>query len=187
MRFPARVSCCPVKLKTQRLTLRPPALTDAACVSLLAGEYEVASMTATIPHPYSQELAAEWIGEVGRGEEGVVFMIELGGTVIGCTGYRAFGDDHAELGYWIGKPLWGNGYATEAVSALIAHAFDSDGFDYLLAGYFSDNPASARVIEKLGFMARGGGLRDCVARGTSAHCTTARLDRDQAMALFRSA
>jgi ribosomal-protein-alanine N-acetyltransferase len=176
-----------VKLRTQRLTLRPPALADAARVSLLAGEYEVASMTATIPYPYSEKLAAEWIGEVSRGEEGVVFMIELGGKIVGCTGYRAFGRDHAELGYWIAKPFWAKGYATEAVSALIAHAFDTDGFDYLLAGYFSDNPASARVIEKLGFVAQGGELRGCVARGTSAHCTTARLDRDQAMALFQSA
>ena len=162
-------------------------LADAACINLLAGEYEVASMTATIPHPYSEDLAADWIGEVSRGEEGVVFMIEQGGKIIGCTGYRAFGNDHAELGYWIGKPFWDNGYATEAVSALIAHAFDADGFDYLLAGYFSDNPASARVIEKLGFVAEGAELRECVARGTSAYCTTARLDRDQAMALFQSA
>lgn len=176
-----------MKLRTQRLTLRPPALADAARVSLLAGEYEVASMTGTIPHPLSEQMAAEWIGEVSKGEEGVVFMIEQGGAIIGCTGYRAFGDDHAELGYWIGKPFWGNGYATEAVRALIAHAFDADGFDYLRAGYFSDNPASARVIEKLGFVAQGGELRECVARGGSALCTTARLDRDQAMALFQSA
>ena len=60
-----------MKLRTQRLTLRPPVLADAACINLLAGEYEVASMTATIPHPYSEDLAADWIGEVSRGEEGV--------------------------------------------------------------------------------------------------------------------
>ncbi len=176
-----------MKLKTHRLTLRPPAPADAARVSLLAGDYEVASMTATIPHPYSKAMAADWIGEVCQGDEGVVFMIEQSGAVIGCTGYRAFGADHAELGYWIGKVFWGQGYATEAVRALIAHAFDTDGFDYLLAGYFEDNPASARVIEKLGFVAQGGELRECVARGGSAQCITARLDRDQAMALFQSA
>jgi len=176
-----------VKLKTQRLILRPPVLADAARVSLLAGDYDVASMTGTIPHPYSEQMAAEWIGEVLKGEEGVVFMIEREGSLVGCTGYRAFEPDHAELGYWIGKPYWGHGYATEAVRALIAHAFDADGFGYLRAGHFSDNPASARVIEKLGFVAQGGELRDCAARGGSAQCTTYRLDRDQALALFRSA
>lgn len=156
-------------------------------MSLLAGDYDVASMTGTIPHPYDEDQAAKWIGEVLKGEEGVVFMIERDGQLIGCTGYRAFGSDHAELGFWLGKPYWEQGYATEAVAALIAHAFDADGFDYLTAGHFSDNPASARVIEKLGFVAQGGELRDCAARGASTHCTTYRLDRDQALALFRSA
>jgi ribosomal-protein-alanine N-acetyltransferase len=167
--------------------LRPPALADAARLSLLAGDYDVASMTGTIPHPYSEQMAAEWIGGALEGEEGVVFMIELSGKVIGCTGYRAFGGDHAELGYWIGKPYWGQGYATEAVQALIAHAFDADGFDYLLAGHFTDNPASERVIRKLGFVAQGGEVRDCAARGAKTHCMTYRLDRAQALVHFQRA
>ncbi len=59
------------------------------------------------------------------------------GALIGCTGYRAFGEDHAELGYWIGKPYWGMGYASEAVRALILHAFETGGFAYLTAGHFT--------------------------------------------------
>ena len=129
--------------------LRTPERSDAARISLLAGDYDVASMTGTIPHPYSEEMAANWIVSVLAGEEGVVFAIERSGALIGCTGYRAFGEDHAELGYWIGKPYWGMGYATEAVRALILHAFEADGFDYLKAGHFSDNPASARIIAKI--------------------------------------
>lgn len=130
--------------------MRPPALADAARVSLLAGDYDVACMTGTIPHPYSEQMAGEWLTGARAGEEGVVFMIERDGTLIGCTGYRAFDADHAELGYWIGKPYWGNGYATEAVRALIAHAFDADGFAYLKAGHFADNPRSERILRKLG-------------------------------------
>ncbi len=84
--------------------MRPPALADAARVSLLAGDYDVACMTGTIPHPYSEQMAGEWLTGARAGEEGVVFMIERDGTLIGCTGYRAFDADHAELGYWIGKP-----------------------------------------------------------------------------------
>ncbi len=112
-----------MNIRTPRLLLRTPERADAARLSLLAGDYDVACMTGTIPHPYSEQQAAEWIESVLAGEEGVVFAILRSGVVIGCTGYRAFGADHAELGYWIGKPYWGMGYGTEAVEALIAHAF----------------------------------------------------------------
>lgn len=176
-----------MKIQTKRLTLRPAALADAARISLLAGDFDVACMTGTIPHPYSEQMAAEWLAGALQGEEGVVFMIERSDTLIGCTGYRAFGHDHGELGYWIGKPYWGQGYATEAVRALITHAFDADGFDYLMAGHFTDNPASERVIRKLGFVAQGDEVRDCVARGTATYCVTYRLDRAQAMAEFHKA
>ena len=176
-----------MEIRTASLVLRAPELADAGRISLLAGDYDVASMTGTIPHPYNEPMAAKWIASVRAGEEGVVFAVLFDGQVIGCAGYRQMDELHAELGYWIGKPYWGHGYATEAVRALVAHAFDADGFDYLMAGHFSDNPASARVIEKLGFVAQGGELRDCAARGTSTHCTTCRLDRDQALALFRLA
>ena len=174
-----------MQIRTQRLVLRQPALADAARISLLAGDYDVACMTGTIPHPYSEQMAAEWLADVLNGEEGVVFMIERDGLMVGCTGYRAFDDDHAELGYWIGKPYWGHGYATEAARALIAHAFDADGFAYLRAGHFTDNPGSERILRKLGFVASGEERRDCAARGEAVHCFTYRLDRAQALANLR--
>ena len=174
-----------MQIRTQRLVLRPPAIADAARVSLLAGDYAVASMTGTIPYPYSERMAAEWLADALKGEEGVVFMIERDDAVIGCTGYRAFDVDHAELGYWIGKPYWGRGYATEAVTALIAHAFDADGFEYLKAGHFTDNPGSERILKKLGFVASGKETRDCTARGETTGCLTYRLDRAQALANLR--
>lgn len=174
-----------MQIKTQRLILRSPVLADAARVSLLAGDYDVASMTGMIPHPYSEQMAAEWLASVIVGEEGVVFMIERDGLLVGCTGYRVFDADHAELGYWIGKPYWRQGYATEAVTALIAHAFDEDDFAYLMAGHFTDNPASSQLIRKLGFVAQADEMRDCAARGEAVHCFTYRLDRDQALANLR--
>jgi ribosomal-protein-alanine N-acetyltransferase len=171
-----------MSIRTPRLVLRTPERSDAARISLLAGDHDVASMTGTIPHPYSEEMAANWIVSVLAGEEGVVFAIERSGALIGCTGYRAFGEDHAELGYWIGKPYWGMGYATEAVRALILHAFEADGFDYLKAGHFSDNPASARIITRFGFVPLGREQRECAARGAKASCMTYRLDRATALA-----
>jgi RimJ/RimL family protein N-acetyltransferase len=171
-----------MNIRTPRLVLRAPVASDAARISLLAGDYDVASMTGTIPHPYNEQMAAEWIASVLAGEEGVVFAVERSGALIGCTGYRAFGEDHAEMGYWIGKPYWGMGYATEAVRALIHYAFETDGFDYLRVGHFTDNPASARIIAKFGFAPEGQEMRDCAARGAKAHCSTYRLDRETALA-----
>jgi RimJ/RimL family protein N-acetyltransferase len=173
-----------MSIRTPRLVLRAPVISDAARISLLAGDYDVASMTGTIPHPYNEQMAAEWIGSVAAGEEGVVFAVERSGVLIGCTCYRAFNEDHAELGYWIGKPYWGMGYATEAVRALILYAFETEGFDYLRVGHFTDNPASARIIAKFGFAPEGQEMRDCAARGARAHCLTYRLERTAALAGF---
>ncbi len=176
-----------MSIRTPRLVLRPLLVADAARIALLAGDYDVASMTGTIPHPYTEAMATEWIASALAGEEGVVFAIQRSGALIGCTGYRALGEDHAELGYWIGKPYWGMGYASEAVRVLIVHAFETGGFAYLTAGHFKDNPASARIIAKFGFTPQGKEARDCAARGAKAHCLTYRLDRTTALAGFLKA
>jgi ribosomal-protein-alanine N-acetyltransferase len=174
-----------VTLRTQRLLLRVPEPSDAARIGLLAGDYDVASMTGTIPHPYTEAMAADWIGGLHAGEEGVAYAIDLAGALIGCVGYRAFDKAHGEMGYWIGKPFWGMGYATEAAAALILHAFQTEGFAYITVGHFKENPASARVIAKLGFEPSGEVLRDCAARGAKARCLTYRLTRDRAFAVLR--
>jgi len=139
-------------------------------------------MTGTIPHPYSEDMAIDWIESLQEGEEGVAFAVDLGGALIGCIGYRATEKDHAEMGYWIGKPYWGLGYATEAARALILYAFAKERFDYLTVGHFKENPASARVIAKLGFEPSGEMLRDCAARNNKARCLTYRLTRERALA-----
>lgn len=171
-----------VIIRTERLLLRAPVISDAARVSLLAGDFEVASLTGTIPHPYSEEMAADWIRSHHDGEEGVAFAIDLGGDLVGCVGYRAYDEVHAEIGYWLGKPYWGFGFATEAARALIRHVFQTEGFDYLTCGHFRENPASARVIAKLGFEPSGEVLRDCAARGNKSRCLTYRLSRERALA-----
>jgi RimJ/RimL family protein N-acetyltransferase len=89
------------------------------------------------------------------------------------------------MGYWIGKPYWGMGYATEAARALILHAFHKERFDYLTVGHFKENPASARVIAKLGFEPSGEVLRDCAARNNKARCLTYRLTRERGLASLR--
>ncbi len=174
-------------ITTERLSLRALHLADAARIALLAGDYDVARMTAVIPYPYSERQAAEWLRSAQAGDEGVLFAIERDGLLIGCTGYRAHADDHAEIGYWIGRPYWGRGFATEAVRALIGYGFWRDGFSFLVGGHFDDNAASARVMRKLGFVAAGEEMRHCQARDREQRALLYRLTRQAAEARLGAA
>ncbi|NJL47896.1 MAG: GNAT family N-acetyltransferase [Leptolyngbyaceae cyanobacterium SM2_5_2] len=146
-------------LHTQRLILRPFLLTDAPLVAALAGEPEVAAMTLSIPYPYPVAQAKEWIlqrPQAWQDGQAVNYAITQRDDIL--CGSVSLGVDrhhnHAELGYWIGKPYWGQGYATEA-AALIAFGFDTLKLNRLNATHFSDNPASGRVMEKLGMTYEG--------------------------------
>jgi RimJ/RimL family protein N-acetyltransferase len=149
-------------MRTERLILRPLEPRDAPCVAALAGDWDVARMTARIPHPYTLIDADQWIGGLARGE--FVRAIEHEGEVVGVCGYIAGEDGSAEIGYWIGKPYWGRGIATEAGRALIAYCFQDAGFERLTCCHFVDNPASQRVIAKLGFRRVGRSQGWCEAR-----------------------
>jgi RimJ/RimL family protein N-acetyltransferase len=149
------------ELKTDRLVLRPLRLQDAAAIAALTSDPGVARMTAGIPCP-NPEIAAEgWILlREARAPLGVEhnLAIELPGQgLIGVIGaFRRPGETRAgwEIGYWIGRPFWGLGYATEAGAAFIAH-LRAQGLTPLFASHFADNPASGRVLTKLGFIATG--------------------------------
>jgi RimJ/RimL family protein N-acetyltransferase len=149
-------------MRSERLSYRPLAGSDAGRVTALVGEWDVARMTARIPHPYSLIDADLWIASIGNDE--FVRAVEHDGDLIGAVGYIAPEDGQAEIGYWIGKPWWGRGFATEAAGALMQHCFAVAGFRRLTCGHFVDNPASARVISKLGFRRIGNGTQWCEAR-----------------------
>ncbi|MCC7495469.1 MAG: GNAT family N-acetyltransferase [Fimbriimonadaceae bacterium] len=148
-------------LATPRLLLRPFALTDAATVRLLAGDPAVADTTLNIPHPYPEGLAEQWIGShqrsFQRGEH-VHFAIELSSTgeLLGCLGLGCSPRFcRAELGYWIGLPYWGCGYCTEAATAVVEYAFGERRLHRLVARHLARNPASGRVMQKLGMIYEG--------------------------------
>lgn len=140
-------------MKSRRLTYRRLEAADAVAVAALAGDWDVASMTARIPFPYTPAAAAEWIASLSERE--FVRGIVHDGRLIGAVGYFPVADGSAEIGYWIGKPWWGHGYATEAAEALVRHCFRPGRFRRLTCCHFADNARSARVIEKLGFKATG--------------------------------
>lgn len=150
-------------LRTERLVLRAFGDADAADTTRLAGDRDVASGTLRIPHPYTEEMAREWIASLASEFEkktSVTFAVTLtSGALIGAISLviaREF--DRAELGYWIGKPYWGQGYATEAGRAVLAYGFGKLGLNKIFAYHFSRNPASGRVMQKLG-MAHEGHLK----------------------------
>lgn len=158
------------RLETARLHLRPFAQTDAADVQRLAGDPAVAATTLTIPHPYPDGAAETWIATHGPGwmsGRQVVYAItaRADGSLVGAVGL-ALTPAHAsaELGYWVARERWGHGYATEAAGALCGYAFEALDLHRIQARHFLGNPASGRVMQKLG-MQREGVLRGAVRKG----------------------
>jgi ribosomal-protein-alanine N-acetyltransferase len=154
----------PPLLTTERLTLRAFALRDAPEVQRLAGAREVAATTARLPHPYPDGAAEVWIlsqrGAWERGEELVLAIVRReDDALLGAIGLTLAGADRrAELGYWIGVPYWGRGYATEAARALLDYGFRVLALERIHAHHMTCNPASGRVLHKAG-MAHEGRLR----------------------------
>jgi ribosomal-protein-alanine N-acetyltransferase len=156
-------------LRTERLILRPFELSDARIVQQKAGDKAVADTTANIPYPYPDGLAEEWIStHQPKFESGELIncaiTLEKTRELIGAIGLvinKRF--NHAELGFWIEKDLWGKGYATEAARALIDYGFNKFGLHKIFAHHMTRNPASGKVLKKLG-MHKEGLLKEHVLR-----------------------
>jgi RimJ/RimL family protein N-acetyltransferase len=177
--FPPGVSGTPV-LETDRLLLRSPKLDDAKAVARLANNRKVSEMTAFIPYPYGIDDARAWIESLTEEGGGWTFVVTAkaeGGALIGACGYGGRHQEGPEIGYWIGEPYWGRGYATEAVRAVIDHLFGVTGLDALAAGCRVTNLASRRVIEKCGFQWTGAALMRVRALGASVPADRFRLER----------
>jgi RimJ/RimL family protein N-acetyltransferase len=173
----APVLSAPV-LTTARLRLRAPQREDAPAIAALANDRRIAENTARIPHPYTLADAEGFLAYLEESETEIAFAITLADdTLIGICGLRMRQRKTPEIGYWLGAPFWGYGYATEAARALVDHAFEELGFEWLEAGARVSNPASRRVLEKCGFQWSGVALLRIRALGSSAPMDRFRLDR----------
>jgi RimJ/RimL family protein N-acetyltransferase len=156
-------------LLTPRLVLRPFALDDAPAVQRLAGAAEVADTTLNIPHPYRDGVAEAWIlthKQLFRVGMLANFALALreSDALIGAIGLRIEAKHaRAELGYWVGLEHWGQGYCTEAGRAVLDYGFNTLGLARIHASHFTRNPASGRVMQKLG-MRHEGSLRQHVRK-----------------------
>jgi len=163
-------------LETERLRLRAPRLGDVKAIARCAGDRRVAENTTRIPHPYGADDAERFIASVNRQDGEATFVVTHDGEPIGFGSVEPR-EGGPELGYWLGVPFWGRGYGTEAVRAVIDHAFGELGHDTLVAGARVTNPASRRVLEKCGFQWAGVGLYRIRAINSSAPVDRFRLDR----------
>ena len=157
-----------IKLETERLILRPFSLSDAPEVQRLAGDKDIAANVRTIPHPYPDGMAADWINtlddKLEHGEIHLAITLRDGNQLLGAIGL--IGDsanESAELGYWIGKPYWNRGYCTEAARAMLRYGFEQLNLNRIHAFYMTKNPASGRIMQKIG-MTFEGTLRKCIKK-----------------------
>jgi RimJ/RimL family protein N-acetyltransferase len=161
------------RLETRRLWLRWPRLADAQAIVRLAGDKAVAEMTALIPHPYPPDGAERFVFEARKANaEGTGLQMAITpkgkpNSLIGVVGIGPAHDGTAfpHLGYWLGAPSWGHGYATEAAQALVDAFFAYTDGQELASSARVINPASRRVLEKCGFAHQGSGLKAFPARG----------------------
>ena len=166
-------------LETERLLLRAPTLADGQAIAALANNRKVAEMTSSMPYPYRVEDAEAWISGKADQAPGVAFAIfeKKGGAFVGICSYEWREETIPEIGYWAGEPFWGRGYGTEAVRAMIDHAFTATNLEALAASCRVTNVASRRVLEKCGFQWLGAGLCRVRALRSSVPSDRFRLDR----------
>src|SRR6202044_1831525 len=140
------------EIETTRLKFRPYTEADIPELVRLIGAREVAAMTLRIPHPYTEQHARVFIAKTRRDDE-TRFPVVLASTGILCGGVGlklAAEHQRAELGYWIGVPYWGNGYATEAARAMLRYGFETVHLQRIFASYVPRNVASGNVLRKIG-------------------------------------
>ena len=148
-------------LQTARLILRPFELADAPEVQKLAGAREIASTIENMPHPYEDGMAEKWINthqkEFERGKSlDLAIVLRETARLCGAIGITINSNyNNAELGYWLGVPYWRRGYCTEAASKAIAFGFEGLNLHRIYASHLTRNPASGRVLQKIGMIREG--------------------------------
>jgi RimJ/RimL family protein N-acetyltransferase len=167
-------------LDTARLHLRPPTQKDIDAIVAIADDWEVLRQTGRMPHPYTADDARFFLDHVVPNEPTWAITWKQTASLIGIIGLAPSPDGQsAEIGYYLGRDHWGKGVATEAARAIIEVAFESFGYRKLVAGYFTDNLTSGRVLAKLGFVVVGRSNHACRAEGRSKPSIDLQLTRSR--------
>jgi len=174
------------EIKTERLTLRRTRNTDAQTMARRINDPEILRMTATLPMPYLSLSAEFWLMRAtANWRRGVSFAYALtraDDSIMGVVDLFKNDQYDWEIGYWIAREFWGYGYMPEAARGLLREGFRVFDVPYIDAGYFADNPASGRVLEKLGFIDKNEPSQlFSVARGKRHEGIELRLSRNTAV------
>ena len=164
-------------VETRRLRLRAPGAHDIGRLAQLANDPGVAVQTQRMPHPFGRAEAEAFVLTVAAQDprRGSTFLIEHEDHgPVGVIGLFEDADPAPEVGYWIARPFWGRGFATEALQGATTWASKAWKRRALMAGHFSDNPASGRVLEKAGFLYTGE-VRKGFSRARGAEAATRRM------------
>lgn len=171
-----------IEIETERLLLRVPSLDDVTEMAVLANDHGVATMTARMPYPYGRGDAEAFVRvcaqerATGRGLA-IAILDRCDGRFMGCVGLDRACPETAEIGYWVGRPYWGQGIATEAARALLDHGFETTRIAAVTGSCRVINEASRRVLEKCGLRYVASGLASAPARGGALPVDRFRLSR----------
>ena len=143
-------------LETTRLRLRPVTLNDASRMADLLSDRDVSKMTAKIPHPYGLDDARDFIAASTKADvrPGLFAVDHRQHGFVGMMGLNSELERFPVVGYWLGRPYWGQGLATEALGGLLTWA-DRRNVRAVISEHFVDNEASGRVLGKGGFLYTG--------------------------------
>jgi len=168
-----------VILKSRRLTLRQPKLSDAERLAQYLNNFSVAGNLSRVPYPYRLADAKAWLRtwRPDRPAAETGFTIDLEGE--GLIGHVGFHHDEqgTVIGYWLGEPYWNRGFMSEACAAALGWYFDVTGAPAIASGVFHFNKASLAIQKKLGFTETGSSYRLCLARGEEVRHIDTELSR----------
>jgi RimJ/RimL family protein N-acetyltransferase len=155
-------------LQTGRLLLRRPDARDVGPIVAIVGDWEVVRRLARVPHPYREADAHFFLDTIVPNEWTWAITLRDSGELVGMVGLTPeVVPDTAELGYYVSRDHWGKGIATEAAGSVVHYGIQSLGLRRITSGHFVDNPASGRVLRKLGFVEIGRSERSCLAIGST--------------------
>ncbi len=159
-------------LTTERLLLNSFQEADIPSLTLYANNVKVSEMTSNIPHPYTEKDAEMWIDNTKKGFEknalyAFAIRLKTSESIIGGIGLSVNDSyNHAELGYWLGEPFWGKGYATEAAKKVLHFGFNELQLHRIYATHFAHNPASGNILQKIG-MTQEGTLKEHIKKSSA--------------------
>ena len=149
----------PATVTTDRLVLTTPSLAHVPEMAVLANNRAIYAVLSRLPHPYDESHGRFFVEEIARGPEEFAWSILLQGRYIGTIGLHLLPGQAPELGYWLGQPFWGHGYATEAARAVVAAAREA-GYPALRSRALLSNAGSRNVLAKAGFSEIGEAIDD---------------------------